>query len=69
MSQDVPASGERGDAGSDVRSGARADAPRRAVWSTPLAMLLFACALATPFAEVWREDPSVVVPMFPRFEN
>lgn len=30
---------------------------------------IFALALVTPFHEVWRDDISVVVPMFPRFEG
>jgi len=33
------------------------------------ALAVFALALVTPFHEVWREDISVVVPMFPRFEG
>ncbi len=40
----------------------------RPLWSAA-ALLLFALALASPFQEVWSEDLSVVVPMFPRFEG
>ncbi|MBW2274419.1 MAG: hypothetical protein JRG96_14200 [Deltaproteobacteria bacterium] len=40
---------------------------RQALWHLT-ALLIYLLALATPFHEVWREDLSVVVPMFTRAE-
>ncbi|MBW2272155.1 MAG: hypothetical protein JRG96_02695 [Deltaproteobacteria bacterium] len=40
---------------------------RRVLWHVA-ALAIYGLALTTPFHEVWREDLSVVAPMYPRFE-
>lgn len=60
---------EQAEEGESASPGSAATTRKEGTGWLLVAVAVFGLGLVTPFHEVWREDISVVVPMFPRFEG